>query len=105
MEALFDKVNNLPDDSLLNTTIDIELSDTSKNPVQNQAITKEVNSIKEDVEGNSKDIEGAVKKSEEAHSAATQATNDVKGLTEQVATLSDKVEKVESGEIVWYDVE
>lgn len=88
-----------------NIVVDSELSETSTNPVQNKVITTEVNAIKEDVEDNSEGIEGAVKKSEDAHKTATQVANDVKGLTDQVTTLADKVEKVESGEIVWQDVD
>lgn len=71
--------------------VDDELSDTSTNPVQNKIITEAVNAIKEDVEDNSEDIEDAVET--------------VQDISEQVAVLSDKVDKAESGEIVWNDVE
>ena len=83
MEELFDKINNI-DDTLLEVKIDAKLSTTSENPVQNKAITLEINGIKDDVKDTSKNVSK---------------------LTEQIDTLSDKVDEVESGGIVWNDVE
>lgn len=83
MEALFDKVNSIGEVSG-KIEVDAELSAISENPVQNKAITLEINDIKDDVKS---------------------ATQDVTELVEQVSTLSDKVDKVENNAIVWHDVE
>lgn len=86
-------------------TVDDALSTTSTNPVQNKVITAEVNEIKEDVDDNTENIEDALEQSQKAHQAATKASMDVAGLSQIVTDLSDKVDKTESGEIVWNDVE
>lgn len=83
MEALFDKIDSIGEVSG-KIEVDAELSAISENPVQNKAITLEINDIKDDVKS---------------------ATQDVTELVEQVSTLSDKVDKVENNAIVWHDVE
>ena len=85
--------------------VDDALSTISTNPVQNKVITNEINAIKEDVEDNSENIENAVQKSEGAYTEVTQVTAKVEDLTQQMNTLSDKVDKVESGQISWNDVQ
>lgn len=83
MEALFDKIDSIGEVSG-KIDVDEELSAISENPVQNKAITLEINDIKDDVKS---------------------ATQDVTELVEQINTLSDKVDKVENNAIVWHDVE
>lgn len=88
-----------------NIQVDDELSTTSINPVQNKVITNEVYAIKEDVDDKSESIEKALQQSNEAHDVATQASNYAVNLSQQVSDLSEKVDKVENGDIVWNDVE
>lgn len=71
--------------------VDDFLSTTSENPVQNKVITKAIRDIERTISDYDSDIKEAVQ-------AANQAS-------EQVSSLTDKVDKIESGSISWTEVE